>query len=109
MSISTSLFAPLLAGSLLLAPALSQAEELSIFGTQTPDGGSTTTRISVGSNDSTILRPLRGQNKQSVTAEFGEPSEIIAAVGEPPISRWVYADYTVYFEYEYVIHSVVHY
>jgi hypothetical protein len=28
-------------------------------------------------------------------------------VGDPPISRWVYDHFTVYFEYDKVLHSVV--
>ena len=51
--------------------------------------------------------PVRGMNKDQVRAQFGEPNEIIPAVGEPPISRWVYNGYTVYFENSYVIQSVV--
>lgn len=51
--------------------------------------------------------PVRGMNKQQVEARFGAPLEKIPAVGEPPISRWVYADYTVYFEHQYVIHTVL--
>jgi len=30
-----------------------------------------------------------------------------AAVGDPPISRWEYADFTVYFEYDRVVHAVL--
>ena len=38
---------------------------------------------------------------------FGEPNERIGAVGHPPITRWVYDRYIVYFEYDKVISSVV--
>ncbi len=51
--------------------------------------------------------PLRGMNTQQVEARFGAPQEKLPAVGKPPISRWVYPDYTVYFEHQYVIHTVV--
>ena len=54
-----------------------------------------------------IEMPIRGMTKREVEAKFGAPMEKIPAVGEPPISRWVYADYTVYFEKQYVIHSVL--
>ncbi len=50
--------------------------------------------------------PLRGMKMQQVEERFGAPQEKIPAVGKPPISRWVYADYTVYFEGQYVIHTV---
>jgi hypothetical protein len=51
--------------------------------------------------------PVRGMNMQQVEARFGTPLEKIAAVGKPPISRWIYADYTVYFEHQYVLHTVL--
>lgn len=55
-----------------------------------------------------LLRPRTGQNMNSVRAQFGTPEQELPWVGEPPISRWVYADFTVYFENEYVINTVVH-
>jgi len=55
-----------------------------------------------------LLRPHTGQSMESVRARFGTPSQELPWVGEPPISRWVYADFTVYFENEYVINTVVH-
>ncbi len=51
-------------------------------------------------------RPSRGMNEQRVEARFGAPTAKVAAVGAPPISRWEYTDYIVYFEYDKVIHSV---
>ncbi len=51
-------------------------------------------------------RPSRGMSEQSVEARFGTPAAKVAAVGEPPISRWEYADFIVYFEYDKVIHAV---
>lgn len=55
-----------------------------------------------------VLRPERGLTKKQVESTFGTPLEKIGAVGQPPISRWVYDKYTVYFEGDYVIHSAVH-
>jgi len=54
-----------------------------------------------------IPRPTRGMNMQQVETNFGTPINIISAVGEPPITRWVYDKYTVYFEHQYVIHAAV--
>jgi hypothetical protein len=54
-----------------------------------------------------VLRPARGLNMQAVLARFGEPKERIPAVGEPPITRWVYERYTVYFEHDLTLHTVV--
>ncbi len=51
--------------------------------------------------------PLKGMSKEQVKQMFGKPNEMLAPVGDPPITRWVYERYTVYFEYSYVIHSVV--
>ena len=44
----------------------------------------------------------------TVKAQYGEPTEAKPAVGDPPITRWVYPGYTVYFEYQHVIDVVVH-
>jgi len=50
--------------------------------------------------------PGRGASMAQVEKHFGAPLEKRAPVGNPPITRWIYSNYTVYFEYEYVIHSV---
>jgi hypothetical protein len=54
-----------------------------------------------------VLRPKSGMSMKQVVKQFGEPAQKVPAVGEPPISRWVYDKFTVYFEYQYVIWSVV--
>jgi len=41
-----------------------------------------------------------------VERRFGEPRQRVGAVGDPPISRWVYPQFVVYFEGSYVIHAV---
>lgn len=51
--------------------------------------------------------PSRGMSMDKVRAEFGEPAEEHPAVGDPPITRWDYDRYSVYFEYDKVLHSVV--
>lgn len=50
--------------------------------------------------------PRRGMSQDKVQNELGRPIEIIPPVGEPPISRWVYDDRVVYFEYSSVVHVV---
>lgn len=55
-----------------------------------------------------LPRPRTGQSMVDVKARFGEPQAVKDAVGEPPITRWVYPSYTVYFEHDRVIESVVH-
>lgn len=51
-------------------------------------------------------KPTRGLSMTEVEARYGVPVEKQAAVGEPPISQWIYADFVVYFEYERVLHAV---
>ena len=58
------------------------------------------------SQASSSERPASGLTKAEVEARFGAPTQMVAAVGDPPISRWEYPAFTVYFEFERVIHSV---
>jgi hypothetical protein len=43
----------------------------------------------------------------SVEARFGTPEAKVTPVGDPPITRWEYKDFVVFFEYDRVIHAVV--
>lgn len=70
-----------------------------IAAAQTPNAGGAS-----ATNDS---RPTRGMSEESVEARFGAPVSKVPAVGEPPISRWEYPGFIVYFEYNLVIHTVV--
>ncbi len=60
-----------------------------------------------GNTSAGMPRPHRYMSMDQVRGRFGEPVNIIPWVGDPPITRWVYDEYTVYFEYDRVIHSVV--
>ncbi len=51
-------------------------------------------------------RPSRGMSQNSVQSRFGSPVSVRAPVGEPPITRWEYKDFVVYFEHDRVIHAV---
>lgn len=53
-----------------------------------------------------IAAPTRGTSMDQVQARFGPPTERYAAVGQPPITRWVYPTFVVYFEYSHVVHAV---
>lgn len=55
-----------------------------------------------------LPRPSRGMTMNQVRADFGEPVKEHPWVGDPPITRWDYERYSVFFEYEYVLESVVH-
>ena len=52
--------------------------------------------------------PVNGISRDEVQARFGEPVSRLAAVGDPPITRWNYASWSVYFEYELVLFTVLH-
>jgi len=54
-----------------------------------------------------IERPQNGLHRDQVLAQFGEPIEWNDAVGDPPISRWDYEHYYVFFEYDLVLHTVM--
>ena len=54
-----------------------------------------------------VTLPGRGMNMTQVEEKFGPPLQKLPEVGEPPIIRWIYSDYTVYFEYEFVINSIL--
>jgi hypothetical protein len=54
-----------------------------------------------------VAAPGRGMTMTQVEKQFGAPSERYAAVGQPPITRWVYPDKVVYFEYDHVVHAVL--
>jgi len=56
---------------------------------------------------SDVATPTRGMTMNQVATKFGTPVTKIPAVGRPPISRWEYPGFVVYFESDYVIHSVV--
>jgi hypothetical protein len=49
---------------------------------------------------------------ESVEAKYGAPSRRVPAVGgataaQPPITRWEYPGFVVYFEHNKVVHTVV--
>lgn len=58
--------------------------------------------------DQGIPRPSRGMSMQMVKNRFGSPTEAHPRVGTPPITRWDYPDYSVFFEHQYVLTSVLH-
>ena len=53
-----------------------------------------------------VETPQRGMRMTAVEARFGAPRERGNAVGTPPITRWEYDGFTVYFENDIVLHSV---
>ncbi|MEJ2142469.1 MAG: hypothetical protein P8Y24_08975 [Gammaproteobacteria bacterium] len=57
--------------------------------------------------DVSVQVPGRGMTMTAVEEKFGSPDTKYDEVGDPPITRWDYPQFSVYFEYQYVIHSVV--
>lgn len=51
--------------------------------------------------------PRRGSLMTTVEAQFGAPNEKREAVGTPPITRWIYPAFSVYFEHDHVVHAVL--
>ena len=86
-----------LLGLALASPALAEVIVL-------PNGHAEAAKLS--------KQPTRGMTMQQVRSRFGAPLKELAptptAPNYPTITRWVYADYTVYFADKHVIHTVVH-
>ena len=78
----------------VLASGLAEAEVIAV------DSG-------IAVKESDVATPSRGMSMEQVAAKFGEPATKVPAVGKPPISRWEYPGFIVYFEHEHVIHAVV--
>jgi outer membrane protein assembly factor BamE (lipoprotein component of BamABCDE complex) len=84
--------------NLLLAAAF--ASGLAAAATVAVDNG-------IAVKESDTATPTRGMTMNQVAAKFGAPVTKIPAVGKPPISRWEYPGFIVYFEADHVIHSVI--
>ncbi len=56
---------------------------------------------------SNITVPSTGMNMEQVKNKFGRADASLPSIGNPPITRWEYDGFTVYFEYQHVIHSVI--
>jgi hypothetical protein len=64
--------------------------------------------------EAAMALPQRGSNMSQVEARFGAPVQKLAPISgpnsrkyNPPITRWVYPTYEVYFEYSHVIDTVL--
>ena len=51
--------------------------------------------------------PRAGATMAEVESQYGAPESKRDAVGKPPIARWSYPAFTVYFEYDHVVNAVV--
>lgn len=52
--------------------------------------------------------PGKGVNMASVRQQYGDPISEGSTIGDPPITRWEYDGFSVYFEHDLVLHSVIH-
>jgi outer membrane protein assembly factor BamE (lipoprotein component of BamABCDE complex) len=57
--------------------------------------------------ESQLDRPKRGSTMGEVEKHFGAPLTRHPTVGQPPITRWDYSGFAVFFEHDRVIHAVV--
>jgi hypothetical protein len=63
--------------------------------------------LQMPSSDSSVTgQPARGLTMDKVEAKFGAPTRRVPAVGEPPITRWEYPGFVVFFERDRVLHTV---
>ena len=51
--------------------------------------------------------PENGYTKTDIESRYGAPAQKHPQVGDPPITRWDYDRFSVYFEYDLVITSVL--
>lgn len=54
-----------------------------------------------------VPTPSRGMTMRAVEERFGAPETRAAAVGQPPITRWDYPGFSVFFENDRVLHTVL--
>jgi hypothetical protein len=97
---STSLRSLLAALAIMAAPTLAIPVMADDVAMPAQSGAAATT--------TPVTTPARGITMAKVEAQFGAPTERHAAIGKPPITRWDYANFSVFFEYDHVVHAVVH-
>ena len=51
--------------------------------------------------------PIRGMTSIIVKEKHGIPKSSSKPVGNPPITKWEYEKFVVFFEYNLVLHSVI--
>ena len=75
---------------------------------QGPYGAATSAFSQQQKTAQNIDHPLKGMTKNQVYNRYGAALVESLKVGSPPVSYWEYRDFTVYFEYNSVIHTVLH-
>ena len=68
-----------------------------------------TLQIPIGQQGASQLAlPQLGESQRAVLERFGLADQEHPSVGNPPITRWDYREFSVYFEHQHVINSVRH-
>jgi hypothetical protein len=89
-----------------LTPVLAAVALCAAITTASADELTTPPAQGVNQSASQANVPARGMSMEKVEASYGTPSTRAPAVGEPPITRWEYPGFVVYFEHQLVIHAV---
>lgn len=68
--------------------------------------------LPTAAESSPMDKPAKGATMQAVLARHGAPTKKHAAVGggspqQPPITRWDYPGFSVFFEHDHVVDAVV--
>ena len=84
---------------------VSIAAALALSGTASAD------ELKVPTPGSGADKPTSGMSMETVEAKYGAPTRRAPAVGgassaQPPITRWEYPGFVVYFEHNKVVHTV---
>ena len=91
--------------TLLTAASLCAAAQFIQLGVAQAETVAVDGKVSIA--PSTIATPARGSTMSSVEKKFGAPANRHPTVGKPPITRWDYQGFSVFFEGNRVISSVV--
>ena len=75
-------------------------------------GSALADELKVPAASSGASTPASGMSMDSVEAKYGAPTKRVAPVGgasaqQPPITRWEYPGFVVFFENNHVIHTVI--
>jgi hypothetical protein len=82
LTLMLALVAPLAAADVLLIEEVRQADRMDV--------------------------PVNGQTMGEVETKFGAPPNKRGPIGDPPITQWEYDRWSVYFEFDRVLHTVLH-
>jgi hypothetical protein len=73
---------------------------------QEPAGDTLAVPAAESTTPAAAERPTRGMRMSQVEARYGAPATRHSAVGSPPITRWDYPGFVVFFEQDFVVHAV---